>query len=123
MTRRRLLDLFSCAGGAGLGYKRAGFHVTGVDLDARWQSHYLGDTFMLADALDLKPGWIADRFDAVHASPPCQAYSQHSRHPDDHDHAADVMGMPRGLPTRAYVEAIPPAYAEWIGRQVFGGDH
>lgn len=28
----RLLDLFCCAGGAGLGYHRAGFEVVGVDI-------------------------------------------------------------------------------------------
>ena len=28
----RLLDLFCCAGGAGMGYHRAGFDVTGVDV-------------------------------------------------------------------------------------------
>lgn len=27
----RLLDLFSCAGGAAMGYHRAGFDVVGVD--------------------------------------------------------------------------------------------
>jgi DNA (cytosine-5)-methyltransferase 1 len=33
MTRRpKLLDLFCCAGGAGVGYDRAGFDVTGVEL-------------------------------------------------------------------------------------------
>lgn len=28
MTRPRLLDLYSCAGGAGMGYHRAGFEFT-----------------------------------------------------------------------------------------------
>lgn len=28
----RCLDLFCCAGGAGEGYRRAGFDVTGVDI-------------------------------------------------------------------------------------------
>lgn len=28
----RLLDLFCCAGGAGMGYRRAGFEVVGVDM-------------------------------------------------------------------------------------------
>ena len=32
MTRPRLLDLFCGAGGAAMGYHRAGFDVTGVDL-------------------------------------------------------------------------------------------
>ena len=31
MRKPRLLDLFCCAGGAGMGYARAGFEITGVD--------------------------------------------------------------------------------------------
>lgn len=31
--RPLLLDLFSCAGGAGMGYHRAGFDVYGVDIE------------------------------------------------------------------------------------------
>jgi len=40
VTRPRLLDLFCGAGGAAMGYHRAGFDVTGVDIapliDAVW---------------------------------------------------------------------------------------
>jgi DNA (cytosine-5)-methyltransferase 1 len=32
MSRPRLLDLFCGAGGAAMGYHRAGFDVTGVDI-------------------------------------------------------------------------------------------
>lgn len=32
MSRPRLLDLYCCAGGAAMGYHRAGFDVTGVDI-------------------------------------------------------------------------------------------
>ena len=35
MTRPRLLDVYSCAGGASMGYHRAGFDVVGVDIDIR----------------------------------------------------------------------------------------
>lgn len=66
MNPPRLLDLF---GGAGGGYRRAGFHVTGVDLHP--QPRYAGNDFHQADALT----YPLDRYDAIHASPPCQAYS------------------------------------------------
>lgn len=73
MTRPRLLDLYSGAGGAARGYQLAGFHVTGVDINP--QPRFAGDVFIQADALDYAAshGW---QFDAIHASPPCQAHSQ-----------------------------------------------
>ena len=50
--RPRLLDLFCGAGGAGEGYRRAGFTVVGVDLKRRACGYPAGQ-FIKADALDI----------------------------------------------------------------------
>lgn len=67
----RLLDLFCGAGGAGMGYHRAGFEIVGVD--NRPQPHYPFE-FHQADALEYCREHGAE-FDVIHASPPCQKYT------------------------------------------------
>ncbi|MEU0545030.1 DNA cytosine methyltransferase [Nocardia sp. NPDC005978] len=69
--RPRLLDLCCCAGGAAVGYHRAGFDVVGVDIAA--QPDYPFE-FHRGDALEFLAAH-GHEFDAVHASPPCQASS------------------------------------------------
>lgn len=113
----RLLDLFCGAGGTSEGYRRAGWRVYGVDLNA--MPHY-PFAFHRGDALDvlrtLLAGYrvrftapdgnyedlaLAD-FDAIHASPPCQAYSvtKHSHsieYPELIDPARELL-IQTGLP-------------------------
>lgn len=69
----RILDLFCCEGGAGMGYKNAGFEVVGVDLDSKFAKRYPFE-FHAGDAIQFVKDH-AHEFDAIHASPPCQAYS------------------------------------------------
>jgi DNA (cytosine-5)-methyltransferase 1 len=79
-VKPRLLELFCGAGGAAMGYHRAGFDVVGVDhVD---QPNYPFE-FFCDDALE----WAEHRvttasFDAIHASPPCQAFTAYKRRGD-----------------------------------------
>jgi DNA (cytosine-5)-methyltransferase 1 len=83
MSRPRLLDLFCGAGGAAMGYHRAGFDVVGVDIAP--QPHYPFE-FHQADALSVLRSmaywpsfsgelWRPASYDALHASPVCKRYS------------------------------------------------
>ncbi len=67
-----LLDLGCGAGGASVGYRRAGFEVTGVDILP--QPDYPGE-FIQADYLTFP----LEGYDAYHLSAPCQRWSKQSR--------------------------------------------
>ena len=89
--RPKILDLFCGAGGAAMGYHRAGFDVCGVDIHRQPRFPFV---FLQEDALAVLAGLIRKGnigfFSAIHASPPCQRYSAASkrwngaaeRHPD-----------------------------------------
>lgn len=83
MSRPVLLDLFCGAGGSAVGYSRAGWNVVGVDCEAQPNYPY---EFFQVDALEVLRWWnrqpqryeaLRDHgFGAIHASPPCQGYTQ-----------------------------------------------
>lgn len=106
MSRPRLLDLFCGAGGAAVGYHRAGFDVVGVDIAP--QPHYPFE-FHQADAL----GFPLEGFDAVHASPPCQHFTRYRNAvPDITERYADCLPATR--------ERLETAGVPWVIENVPG---
>lgn len=107
MNRPVILDLFCGAGGAAMGYHRAGFDVVGVDINP--QPNYPFE-FYRADALEALE--CLPFFDAIHASPPCQRYSQATNMHDKTKHP-DLVGpvrealIRRGVPY--VIENVPGA--------------
>ena len=107
----RLLDLFCGAGGAAMGYHLAGFdEIVGVDIKP--QKHY-PFTFVQADAMT----YPLEGFDAIHASPPCQAFTQMSARwrgkgtkADEHlDCLTPTLDRFRELATPWVIENVPGA--------------
>lgn len=104
----KLLDLFCGAGGCSAGYARAGFAVWGVDREYHRDYPY---TMIVADVLDLldDDAFLAT-FDAIHASPPCQANTR-AKHLRDaqgktvKEHGADLVA-----PVRAALERTGKPY-------------
>lgn len=101
MSKPKLLDLFSCAGGAGHGYSLAGFDVYAVDIDPQprnphpfCQEEAVWAMTVLLSGGSLpfthKSGRIEnlrlEDFSAAHASPPCQAFSAMKHMPDAKEH-------------------------------------
>jgi DNA (cytosine-5)-methyltransferase 1 len=107
MSRPLLLDLFCGAGGAAMGYHRAGFDVVGVDIKP--QPHYPFE-FVQDDALDVARmlgddiglGWCDP--DAIHASPPCQAFTDLKDMHNAKRHA-DLL-----TPTRTLLQGLGLSY-------------
>ena len=98
----KILDAFSCEGGAGKGYMLAGHDVTGVDILPKFAKRYPGP-FITADAIQ----YILDYghlYDFIHASPPCQKYSI-ATSMGDRSKYSDLIG-----PTRDALELVGVPY-------------
>lgn len=101
----RLLDLFSCEGGAAVGYHRAGFDVVGVDIKPQRRYPF---ELHVGDAIEFVKEH-GHEFDAIHASPPCQRYSHGTVAGHAHKHP-DLIG-----PTR---DALQATSAVWVMENV-----
>ena len=89
----KLLDLFCCAGGAGMGYNKAGFDVTGVDI--KDQPNY-PFTFIKNDVMEvLQDKDFLSQFDVIHASPPCQGYSKATKDDSVYVHYSQGKQTPK----------------------------
>jgi DNA (cytosine-5)-methyltransferase 1 len=84
----KTLDLFCGAGGLALGFKKAGFRVTGVD-----KSEAAGETFIMNKIgnfirADLSHELVEGDYDIIIGGPPCRPWAnintvlRSSRHPD-----------------------------------------
>lgn len=101
--RPLLLDLFCGAGGAAMGYHRAGFEVIGVDVAPQPNFPFEFIQADWAEPLTVLPGlWDrAGRPYVIHASPPCQRYSTMTRRWDRSSEHPDLVD-----PVREHLELI-----------------
>lgn len=86
-ARPKLLDLFCCQGGAAMGYHRAGFDVTGVDINPQPRYPF---AFVQGDAIEYVKAH-GHKYDAIHASPPCQRYTPGARRWGSADRHPDLV--------------------------------
>ena len=120
----RLLDLFCGAGGAAVGYHRAGFdEIVGVDITPQPRYPF---QFVQADALEFCKSFGAG-FDVIHASPPCQAYcylsafyAQRSAHPKLIEPTREILRHTGRIYVIENVENAPLRSAICLCGSVFG---
>ena len=104
--RLKLLDLFCCEGGAGTGYARAGWDVTGVDIEHKDKNPH---PLIVADAIEYAREH-AQEYDAIHASPPCQSYSKAMKH----------LATPQPMLIDAVREILQASGKPWVIENVPG---
>lgn len=100
-----------------MGYRNAGFAVLGVDLEPQPRYPFKG-RFIQADAMKiLETGRVTgdltlEAFDAIHASPPCQAYSRAMKH--------FAKGYPELI--APVIAALKETGKPWVVENVIGAD-
>lgn len=93
VSRPILVDLCCKAGGASVGYERAGFEVIGIDVDPQPRYPF---RFIRADLRDLTPGDLLDLGAvAIAASPPCKVHT--ALKPFSHSHHVNLIPATRDL--------------------------
>lgn len=114
MTRPLLLDLYCGAGGAAVGYHRAGFDVIGVDINPQPRYPF---QFIQGDALaTLADRVFLARFQAIHASPTCQRKARvtawRGRREDHPNTLTPTLAALRDMTIPWVVENVPEAADE-----------
>lgn len=115
MARPKVLDLFCGGGGAGMGYRKAGYDVTGIDIKARRCGYPAGE-FIKADCLEVMTDQKYLRgFDIIHASPPCQTHSRTKHLRDAQGKSTDKVDL---IPQTR--DALEAAGVPWVIENVEG---
>lgn len=114
-TKPQCLDLYCGGGGAGWGYRLAGFDVVGVDRVKRRCGYPAGE-FIKADVLDVLDDveWLRG-FDLIHASPPCQTHSRTKHLRDAQGKGTDKVDL---IPQTR--DALEQAGVPWVIENVEG---
>ncbi len=113
-ARPLLYDVFSGAGGAAMGYHRAGFEIVGVD--NKPQKNYPFE-FIQMDALKFLQEIIDGKRlkpDAIHASPPCQRWGKLNKGTNGNANSHPNLLQPtrlllEGLSVPFVIENVPGA--------------
>lgn len=129
MVRPLLFDFYCCEGGCSTGYERAGFEVVGVDHVDRPRYPF---PFLRADALEALDALLAGAgltfsdgqtrrlsdATAVHASPPCQHYSQGTKGSRTSDNHPDLVEPTR---QRLLATGLPYVMENVVGAPMLAG--
>jgi hypothetical protein len=109
-----ILDAYSGAGGAAVGYHRAGFDVVGVDIVPQPRYPF---AFEQGDAIEFIRRHGRD-FDAIHASPVCKGFTR-ARHMHGGESGANHRPCDREwareLRDQCAARGVPYFFKQWGG--------